>query len=101
MKKLITCIFMMLALGMNNSSAQSVERKGNNFTTVPRKGRTASKDSTRTEYTYTNAKGKVYVVFLSSTGKAYIRTSEKAGAKGRKYMPEIGRQINPSAYKEK
>lgn len=98
MRKLITCIFMMLALGMNNSSAQSVVRKGNNFTQMPSKRTKAAKDSTLTKFTYTDRKGKVYPVYLSSTGKAYIRTSQKEGAKGRRYMPEIGKAINPKAY---
>lgn len=92
---------MMLTLCVNNSSAQNVQRKGNNFTQVPSKRTRAVGDSVKTEYTYTNSKGKVYVVYLSSTGKAYIRTSDKAGAKGRRYMPEIGKVINPEAYKEK
>jgi hypothetical protein len=101
MKQLIICIFMMLALGVNNSSAQSVKREGNNFTQVPSKRVKAAKDSTLTKFTYTDRKGKVYPVYLSSTGKAYIRISQKEGAKGRRYMPEIGKQINPQAYKEK
>lgn len=100
MKRLLLSIAMMLVLGLP-STAQSVERKGNNFIAKSKGKTVAAKDSIKTEYTYTNSKGQVYTVYLSSTGKAYIRTSPKAGAKGRRYMPEIGKVINPKAYKEK
>lgn len=101
MKQTIICIIMMLTLCVNNSSAQNATLKGTNFTQVPAKRSRAAKDSTVTKYTYTDSKRRVFRIYLSSTGKAYIRTSEKEGAKGRRYMPEIGKQINPQAYKEK
>lgn len=101
MKKVIIGIFMMLALGMNNSSAQSVERKGNNFTQVSNKSSRGGKE-TKTQYTYTDSKGKTYPIYLSGSGKAFVKkVSQKTGKEYKQYLPEIGKQINPSAYKEK
>ena len=98
MKKLILCISMMLAFGLV-SNAQSVQRQGNNFTQVSNK-KSAGKE-TKTQYTYTDSKGVVYPVYLSSTGKAFIKkVSKKTGKEYKQYVPEIGKQINPSAYKK-
>ena len=99
MKKMIICISMMLAFGLV-SNAQNVTRQGNNFTQVTNK-KSADKE-TKTQYTYTDSKGVVYPVYLSSTGKAFIKkTSKKTGREYRQYIPEIGKQINPKAYKDK
>ena len=98
MKKLIICISMMLAFGLV-SNAQSVNRQGNNFTQVSNK-KSAGKE-TKTRYTYTDSKGVVYPVYLSSTGKAFIKkVSKKTGKEYKQYVPEIGKQINPSAYQK-
>lgn len=98
MKKLFVCIIMMLCLGVNNSSAQNVNRKGNTFTQV-----TTSKESkeTKTQFVYEDNKGNKYPVYLSSKGKAFIKkVSKKTGKEYKQYMPVIGKQINPLAYKE-
>lgn len=99
MKKMIICISMMLAFGLV-SNAQNVTRQGNTFTQVFNK-KSAGKE-TKTQYTYTDSKGVVYPVYLSSTGKAFIKkVSKKTGKEYRQYLPEIGKQINPKAYKDK
>jgi len=99
MKKLILCISMMLALGVQNIYAQSVVRNGNTFKSVTIKKESGKE--TPTEYKYVDSKGEVYIVMLSSTGKAFIwRTSKKTGKAYKQYLPEIGKQINPKAYKE-
>ena len=99
MKKLIICISMMVAFNLV-TNAQSVNRQGNNFTQVTNK-KSASKE-TKTQYTYKDSKGVVYPVYLSSTGKAFIKkVSKKTGKEYKQYLPEIGKQINPQAYKEK
>lgn len=97
MKKLIICITMMLAFSLV-TNAQSVQRQGNIFTQVTNK-KSAGKE-TKTQYTYTDSKGVVYPVWLSSTGKAFIkRVSKKTGKEYKQYLPEVGKQINPKAYK--
>lgn len=99
MKKLIICISMMIAFSLV-TNAQSVNRQGNNFTQVTNK-KSASKE-TKTQYTYKDSKGVVYPIYLSSTGKAFIKkVSKKTGKEYKQYLPEIGKQINPQAYKEK
>lgn len=99
MKKIILAAIMLLSLNVG-VQAQSVERKGNNFTQVSNKKEASGKE-VKTKYTYTDSKGNVYPIYLSSTGKAFIKkVSKKTGKEYRQYLPEIGRQINPSAYKE-
>ena len=68
--------------------AQKVERNGNNFRQI-RPG----KDSTRTEYTYTDSKGKTAPIFLSKSGKAYVPKTSKNGKYYRRYLPEVTKQI--------
>lgn len=99
MKKLVLCISMMLAFGLV-SNAQNVTRQGNSFTQVSNKKKSDDK-VTKTQFTYTDKKGVVHPVYLSSTGKAFIFYINKKGEQKRRYMPEIGKQINPEAYKDK
>ena len=101
MKKFILAAIMLFSLNVG-VQAQSVERKGNNFTQVTNKGGKSGGKETKTQCTYTDSKGNVYPVYLSSTGKAFIKkVSKKTGKEYKQYMPEIGKQINPEAYKEK
>ena len=98
MKKLFIAAMMLLSLNMG-INAQSAQRQGNNFTQVSNP-KTSGKE-TKTEFTYTDSKGNVYPVYLSATGKAFIKkVSKKTGKEYKMYMPEIGKQINPEAYKE-
>ena len=99
MKKIIIAAIMLFGLSMN-IQAQSVQKQGNNFTQVSNKK--SSGKETKTQYTYTDSKGVVYPVWLSSTGKAFIKkVSKKTSKEYRQYLPEIGKQINPEAYKDK
>ena len=99
MKKLFIAAIMLFSLNMG-IQAQSVQRQGNTFTQVSNK-KSASKE-TKTQYTYKDSKGVEYPIYLSSTGKAFIKkVSKKTGKEYKQYVPEIGKQINPEAYKEK
>jgi hypothetical protein len=63
-------------------------------------GKSSGKE-TKTKYTYTDFKGNVYPIYLSASGKAFTKkVSKKTGKEYRQYLPEIGKQINPEAYKE-
>lgn len=98
MKKFILFTIMVFVFGLV-SNAQSVQKQGNNFTQVTAKG-TKSKE-TKTQYTFTDSKNNTYPVYLSSTGKAFIKKiSKKSGKEYKQYLPEIGKQINPSAYQK-
>lgn len=101
MKKLIITAIMLFGLSMG-IQAQSVVREGNTFTQVSNKGGKSGSKETKTQYTYTDSKGNTYPVYLSSTGKVFIKkVSKKTGKEYKQYMPEIGKQINPEAYKER
>ena len=98
MKKIFIAAIMLLGLTVG-VQAQSVQRQGNNFTQVSNP-KTSGKE-TKTEFTYTDSKGNIYPVYLSASGKAFIkRFSKKTGKEYKMYIPEIGKQINPNAYKE-
>jgi len=99
MKKIII-LAIALTLSMA-ASAQNFQRNGNNFTQVVAKKATEAKE-TKTSFTYTDSKGNTYPVYLSASGKAFVkRTSQKTGREYKQYLPEVGKQINPSAYEEK
>lgn len=99
MKRIIICIVMMFTM-MLASNAQNVVKEGNTFTQVSASSSTGKE--TKTEYTYKTKDGKTYDIYLSAKGKAFIkRISSKTGKEYKQYIPEIGRQINPDAYKEK
>lgn len=80
--------------------AQEVKREGNTFTQVS--ARSNGSREIPTEYTYVDSKGNSYQVFLSASGKAFIKkVSQKSGKEYKQYLPEVGRQINPKAYEKK
>ena len=101
MKKLIIAAVMLLSLNVG-VQAQSVVKSGNIFTQVSNnKGGKSSGKETKTQYTFKDSKGNVYPVYLSASGKAFIKkVSKKTGKEYKQYVPEIGKQINPKAYKE-
>ena len=64
MKKIILAAIMLLSLNVG-VQAQSVERKGNNFTQISdNKGGKSSGKEVKTQYTYTDSKGNVYPISL-------------------------------------
>ena len=99
MKRFIICIIMMLSISLT-IQAQNVERKGNTFTQLSNRKAEEAKE-TKTEYIYIDSKGIQYPVYLSARGKAFIKKiNRKTGKEYPKYLPEIGKQINPDAYKD-
>ena len=100
MKRLLTLLLLCLALACCiDAMGQNVTRQGNTFVQVST--RQESKPATKTEYIYTDKKGNSYPVWLSAKGKAFIiKVSKKTGKEYRQYVPEIGKQINPEAYKD-
>ena len=98
MKKLFIAAIMLLSWNVG-VQAQSIQRQGNTFTQVSNK-KSAGKE-TKTQYTYKDSKEVEHPVYLSATGKAFIYYINKKGEQKRRYMPEIGKQINPEAYKDK
>jgi len=106
MRKLIACIITMLTLAfpsMGQEAAKDTAKyvlNGKVFTdNVSNSKARQSDEGTKTEYTYQTKKGESFPILLSKTGKAfYWATSKKTGQRYRRYLPEIGRKINPKAY---
>lgn len=106
-KKLIFSILMMLTLCIPSFAQEAAKDTakyvlvGKTFTdNVSNSKARQSNAGTKTEYSYQNKKtGEVYPIYLSKTGKAYIKvTSQKTGREYNRYLPEIGKMINPKAY---
>ena len=92
MKKLFICIIMMLCLGVNNSSSQTIERKGKVFVS---KGRSVHKaDTLVTEYKF-EANGIQHPIIINKgTGSCYIWIKSRNNKLYRKYMKqEVSEQI--------
>lgn len=101
MKNFILSLIVLCSIGTGNSYSQTVVKQGNTFTQVSNKSKVSAKE-VATEYAFKDSKGNTYKVYLSSTGKAYIKkVSKKSGKEYKQYIPEIGKQINPEAYKKK
>lgn len=99
MKKIIIAAIMLFSLNVG-VQAQSVVKSGNTFTQVSNKDGKSGGKETKTQYTFKDSKGNVYPVYLSASGKAFIKkVSKKTGKEYKQYVPEIGKQINPKAYK--
>lgn len=85
-----------------HSNAQSIVRKGNNFSQVSNTAR----DTLRTEYTFTDSKGVVYpIVINKANGRCYVWRVSKNGRGYRAYLKaELSKTIAKEIgieYKEK
>lgn len=95
MKRFLIILMLLFPINMG-IFAQSIQRQGNTFVQTSKSKE--SKD-TQTKYIYKDSKGISYSVYLSAKGKAFIwKTSSKTNKKYRYYIPDVGKQINPSAY---
>lgn len=91
MKRIILSVILALMVGM--TFAQSVTRQGNVF--IEQKDTAFVNRGTKTEFTYKAKDGKVYPIYLSKTGKAYIvRISKKTGKQYKQYLPKVTEQLN-------
>ena len=106
MKKFIFSIIMMLTLALPSMSQEAAKDtakyvlNGTTFTdSTVSNSKAGTDEGTKTKYTYQNKKGESFPIFLSKSGKAfYWATSKKTGKRYRRYLPEIGRKINPKVY---
>ena len=94
MKKFRQYIMLVLLLLVGVPTyAQSYTRKGNTF--ISSTGERVKTEPVKTKFTWQDNKGKVYPVYISSTGSCFIiKTSVKTGKDYRNYLgPEISQQI--------
>ena len=90
MKKLFIMLALVFMAGASNVSAQDVKRQGNMF--VQQQSSTST--ATKTKYTFKAKDGKVYPIYLSKNGKAFIiRVSKKTGKEYKQYLPEVTKQL--------
>lgn len=100
MRKLIIAAIMLFSLSAG-IQAQSVVKSGNTFTQVSNKDGKSGGKETKTQYIYKDSKGNEFPIYLSASGKAFIKkVSKKTGREYKQYIPEVGKQINPEAYKD-
>lgn len=92
MKKLLMIMLVLLSVGLT-VNAQSYTRKGNTF--ISSTGERVKTEPVKTKFTWQDNKGKVYPVYMSSTGSCFvIKTSAKTGKDYRAYLgSEISQQI--------
>ena len=97
MKKIIICISMMLALGVQNINAQSVIKEGNTFklTTSSR----AKADTLLTAYKFEDSKGTQYPIIINKTsGRCWIW--KKSGKTGKMYKQYLNEEISKAVCEE-
>ena len=85
MKKLLIVIVMMIAFAIP-SMAQNVKREGQTFIEV--KSEKTKSEPVLTPYTYKDAKGVGYPIYMGSTGSCFIIKVSKNGNEYRKYLGE-------------
>lgn len=86
---------MMLCLSLS-AEAQNVVRQGNNFTSVAHRNVSAQHD-VKTNYTWTDTKGKVYPIFVGKSGACYVKRTSKAG---KEYKHYLGAEVSSQVCKE-
>lgn len=83
-------LFLMTFLVVGVAMGQNVVQRGNMFI----EQRDSIKSKIPTEYTFKSKDGKIYTVYLSKNGNAYIiMTSKKSGKQYRRYLPELSNKI--------
>jgi hypothetical protein len=86
-KVIIAAITLAFVFALSTHS-QNVVLKGTTF--IQQKDSSSRGVATATQYTYKAKNDSVYIVYVSSRGKAFIiRTSKRTGKKYRQYLPEV------------
>ena len=94
MKKIIICIIMMLCLGVNNSSSQTIVREGKVFKSKGNNKSTPEKDTLVTSFKW-EASGIQYPIIINkNSGSCYIWKKRKDGTVYPMYMKsEVSQQV--------
>ena len=89
----------MLMLGCVSMNAQTATPNytvsGNTYTQVSHRGNRTSAEPEKTQFVWTDTKGKQYPIYISATGSCFIiKTSTRTGKEYRNYLkPEISKDI--------
>ena len=99
-KTLTIMTIIMLSCFTTVAFGQEIVQNGKQFERVSKnKSEKSDSQDTITSFTYKDKTG-VYPVWLSKNGKAFIwKVNKKTGEKYRRFLSEVGRKINPTAYK--
>ena len=97
-------VYLVLILGLiavaSGMKAQNVVQHGKTFVQQVDSSKKVVKEPTLTGYNYIDSKGVAYPIYLSSTGKAFIkRTSKRTGKEYRQYLPEVTKKLNSNVGK--
>ena len=89
MKKLIYCIILMLAFGIQNTNAQNIVREGMTFKQMS-KSSSSKADTLLTTFRYEDSKGLQYPIIINKqSGRCWIwRKSNKTGKMYKSYLSE-------------
>ena len=86
------CVALMSIMTSNTIIAQDVKREGKVY--VEQKKSSEAKSEEKTGFTYKDAKGVSFDIYIGKTGSCYINKVSKNGNKYRKYLgEEISREI--------
>ena len=101
MKRLMVMVALVFMGATFVYSQGEIKREGTTFVQV-KSDKVTLKNDTKTQYTYKASDGKVYPIYLSKNGKAFIvRVSKKTGREYKQYLPEVTAQIgNPTSTKK-
>ena len=99
MKKFILAVVMLLALGVQNTNAQSVVRNGNTFKSASSSSSRTTKDTLATKFEWEDSKGNKYPIIVNkSSGACYIW--RKSAKTGKMYKSYLGADVSQAMCKE-
>ena len=88
---MIACVALVSIMTSNTINAQDVKREGKVYVEQKSSG---AKSEEKTGFTYKDAKGVSFDIYIGKTGSCYINKVSKNGNKYRKYLgEEISREI--------
>lgn len=101
MKKFFNPVYIAIVIGMTlafvfslSTMAQSIKRVGNTFVEQVDSSKKQKSEAKKTDMVYIDKKGTSYTIYLSSTGKAFIKkVSKKTGKEYRQYLPKVTEQL--------
>lgn len=102
MKKFKNPVYIAILLAMTlafmfqlSTFSQNVKKVGNTFVEQVDSSKKQKSEAKKTDMVYIDKKGASYTIYISSTGKAFIKkVSKKTGKEYRQYLPEVTKQLS-------